>query len=249
VADKGSYFSRFTLKLVEMVAAGIATAVSGYLVAHLGGYMFASAPTPAAVQVAPNAKEAANPPAAPAARTSANTTQAVPARKHPATGMSAAESKPREKESVEAEVRAALAKVDANQPAPPDVPPRQADIPPTPPVAGPEPGSAVGSVGADAAATAPHSAAAAPRAADLQPQPAQQDPIQSEPLTAVEIKSRPVAAVEPLPPPATAPPAQENAQGEDNGLLSAIKKIPDLLRSNSPAPDSQPPRPPLPVSE
>ena len=38
VADKGSYFSRFFVKVVEIVAAAVATAVSGYLVAHLSGY-------------------------------------------------------------------------------------------------------------------------------------------------------------------------------------------------------------------
>ena len=63
VADKGSYFSRFFVKVVEIVAAAAATAVSGYLVAHLSGYFPAQLssffpsqtqwPTPAAVQTAP----------------------------------------------------------------------------------------------------------------------------------------------------------------------------------------------------
>jgi hypothetical protein len=63
VADKGSYFSRFFVKVVEIIAAAAATAVSGYLVAHLSGYFpsqlsgfFPSqtqAPAPAAIQIAP----------------------------------------------------------------------------------------------------------------------------------------------------------------------------------------------------
>ena len=59
VPDKVSYFSRFTMKFVEICAASIATAVGGYLVAHLGGYLpwpsREPAPTPAAIQAAPSA--------------------------------------------------------------------------------------------------------------------------------------------------------------------------------------------------
>ncbi len=57
MADKISYFSRFTAKFVEIIAAGVATAVSGYLVAHLGGYLSTPAPTAAstAIDVAPHA--------------------------------------------------------------------------------------------------------------------------------------------------------------------------------------------------
>ena len=56
VADEVSYFSRFTVKFVEIVAAGMATAVSGYLIAHLGGFW--SSPTPAPVVAAPSASAA-----------------------------------------------------------------------------------------------------------------------------------------------------------------------------------------------
>jgi len=50
VPDKPSYMSRFALKFVEILGAGLATAVSGYLVAHIGGYV--SWPTKAAAPVA-----------------------------------------------------------------------------------------------------------------------------------------------------------------------------------------------------
>jgi hypothetical protein len=126
VADEASYFSRFTLKFAEIMAAGIATAVSGYLIAHLGGFLSttAPAPTPTAVEAAPRvvavpqtvtvsppaaadtgepratpAREAAPAAAAPP-RTTANA--AAPARKR---DTSTAEAKPRDKGAVEAKPR------------------------------------------------------------------------------------------------------------------------------------------------
>ena len=57
VPDKPSYVSRFALKFAEILGAGLATALSGYLVAHLGGYLpwpnKAPAPT-AAVEALPS---------------------------------------------------------------------------------------------------------------------------------------------------------------------------------------------------
>jgi hypothetical protein len=58
VPEKPAYFSRFALKFAEILGAGIATAVSGYLVAHLGGFLsWPSQPlTPtAAIEVPANA--------------------------------------------------------------------------------------------------------------------------------------------------------------------------------------------------
>lgn len=39
VPEKPSYVSRFALKFAEILGAGLATALSGYLVAHVGGYL------------------------------------------------------------------------------------------------------------------------------------------------------------------------------------------------------------------
>jgi hypothetical protein len=39
VAEKASFFSRFFYKMLEIMGAAVATAVSGYLVAHLGGFL------------------------------------------------------------------------------------------------------------------------------------------------------------------------------------------------------------------
>src|SRR5262249_51016150 len=79
MSGENSYFSRFFVKFVEVSAAGLATAISAYALAHFGG-LLSSSPTPAsapaqtAVQVGPTASEAAGsrraqptPPAAAAA--------------------------------------------------------------------------------------------------------------------------------------------------------------------------------------
>ena len=54
VANGASFFSRFTMKFVEVIGAGIATAVTGYLIAHLGGFWSTPrtpAATPASVEM------------------------------------------------------------------------------------------------------------------------------------------------------------------------------------------------------
>jgi hypothetical protein len=53
-----SYFSRFFVKFVEIIAAGVASAISAYLLAHFGGVLLSSA-TPASAPVAPIASEVA----------------------------------------------------------------------------------------------------------------------------------------------------------------------------------------------
>jgi len=298
VAGVVSYFSRFTVKLVEIVAASIATAVGGYLVAHLGGYLpwSASPPVPAAIQTAPNVSvvpkgpraqpappiatgadehrpashQDAGPPPIQPARATAKATSTVPPRKPMTTGTNAAEtkpmttgtstaeSKPDDMKSVETEVRAALEKVDAQRPAASDAAPQTVSLPPAPPAAAAEPQPTESPVlGTAGAVAVPPPAAAAvvvtPPAAEAAREPVQQAPVQPEPLTPVEIKSRPVADVAALPPPEPAAPAQENVQADakadDKGLLSTLKKIPEMLRSASGATSNDPPRPPLPVGQ
>ena len=247
-----SYFSRFFGKFAEVIAVGLATAVSGYLFAHLGGLL--SSPGPTAIQIAPTAggmsgkqlaeptppvsaeaKEqrlAPPPPPLPAQRT-VNTAKAVPPPKHVKTDTSATESKPRDEKSVEARVRAALANIDANPSAPPVVPPYQANV-------GPEP-AALGALprpvdGPFAVGTVP----VVPRAAD------QPRPLQQAPLIAVERnerKSPPVAAIEVLPAPWPARPVEEN-----NGFSAPEQIISDPLPPYPPPePTGEVPRPPMPV--
>ena len=132
-----SYFSRFFVKFVEIIAAGLASAISAYLLAH-----FVSSPTPptvTAVQVAPNASGVAAQPAPPAAAVAASEHHAaqdspeaklvpktgrdakvLPPRKHTKTDTSVAGKEPRNQKSAEEQVRAALANVDANRRVPAD---------------------------------------------------------------------------------------------------------------------------------
>ena len=253
VPEKVSYFSRFFVKFAEAIAVGLATAVIGYLIAHLGG--LSSSPTPAAIQIAPSASGVSSPPAPPAppvsaeankqgltptaaqpARRTVNAPKAVPPSKHMKTDTSATESQPRDEKSVEARVRDALAKIDANRPAPPDVPPHQADVPPGPAAVEAQPRPVDGPPGAGTVAVVP-------RAAD-QPRPVQQAPIQPAPLIAVERKSRPVAAVEASPAPQPARPSEE-----DRGFSAPEPIISDLLRPNPPMPTGEVPRPPMPVNQ
>ncbi len=285
VPDKVSYFSRFTMKFLEICAASIATAVGGYLVAHLGGYLpwpaREPAPTPAAIQAVPNVsvvpkgpraqppqrvppasadadepRAAAAPDAGLAGKRPArtNATQGAPSHRPITADTDAPEGKPHEAESVEAQVRAALEKVDAHPPASPDVAPQVApqtvSLPPAPPTAPAEPRPAESPVlgTAGAVAVTPLAAAAVvvtPPAAEAAREPVQQVPVQPEPLTPVEIKSLPVASVEASPPPEPAPSAHE----EDKGILSTLKKIPEMFRPASGAVSADPPRPPRPVGQ
>src|SRR5215472_17574478 len=56
MSSDASVFSRFVVKFVEIVAAGLATAVSGYLIAHLTGALSSPTPAPARTVVEEPAK-------------------------------------------------------------------------------------------------------------------------------------------------------------------------------------------------
>ena len=231
-----SFVSRFTLKFVEIVAAGVATAISGYLIAHLGGFL--SSPAPAAVEVAPMASTTqranpapivsadakaerpapqrdAAPAAAPPARPAATAAEAAPSRKRAKTETSATASKPREADSIEGEIRAALAHVDADRTPAPDPRPHQAKatLAPGPTVLGTLPlsinGAPINGTLSAAGVSTGSIAAATPTA--VAPRPQQPAPVLSNPPAAVEIKSLPVANVDPSTSPAPQQPAQQVA--------------------------------------
>ena len=323
------FFKRFAVKFVEVIGAGVATALSGYLLAHFSGYWSSPASTPPTVQVAPNIGAGANTstsivpksqriqPAHAASTdakdqhvTTANRSIVRPARAVVSTKevngkeasakeasakeasakeasakeasakevsakevsskeasskeasakedgpkelspkeVSASEpaasrkplppevpvvdSKPSEEKAIEAEVRAALANVDASRPAPAEVMPRPIGASPLPPAAAAQPKPADG-------APTPATVAAVPPVAETAPAPAEKARMEPEPLAPVEIKSHPVAAVD-----ASAPVAPAKEEGQD--ILSMIKKIPDFLRPKPSAADGDAPRPPLPV--
>src|SRR5262245_53683059 len=142
MSGESSYFSRFFVKFVEVSAAGLASAICAYLLAHFGGLL--PAPPPAtAVQVGPTASETPEgrraqqspPPGEQRSEPQRNTdatvgqpalksvkdAKAVLPRKRTKTDTSLTEKEPHQK-SPEALARAALANVDANRPAPPDAP-------------------------------------------------------------------------------------------------------------------------------
>jgi hypothetical protein len=194
-------------------------------------------------------------------------TKALPPRKQTKTDTNVAEKEPRGQKSAEALARAAVANVDANRPAPNDaliepgladtrpapvdvqahegnMPPRQADV-------GPQP-----------VAVPPRALPASP--ADVQPQPVETSPaiganlqprspdVRPSPVAPVDIQPRPVTAADPLPPRADPPleisaPQPPPTADQDKGVFSAVKRIPDLLRPDPPAPTGETPRPPMPV--
>src|SRR5260221_4808596 len=211
-------------------------------------------------------------PVAQPARKAAKDAKALPPRKHTKTDTSEAEKEPRGQKSLEALARAALANVDANRPAsndaliepgladtrsvPGDTQPRRANVPPRHADGGPP----------QPVAVPPNAAGieAAPHAADVQPQPVEISPatgadlqprspdVRSSPVAPVDIQRRPITGADPLPPRTNPPleisaPQQPPTADQDKGVFSALKRIPDLMRPDPPAPTGETPRPPMPV--
>ncbi len=227
-----SYLSRFFTKFTEIVAGGLATAMCAYLIAHVGGPLSSATPAAAVSAVSTTGEIPAGLPAQPAPPVAAaaiegqhRATQPVadappaqPARKteKAATAVPAPKdnkaSTTRSDKSAEALARAALANLDADRAAPPDAPIQRS------------------STGAGAAA-----AEFQQRPADIPPPPA-----------ALDAQPRHVATLDPLPPSAgsssdVAPPQPESQLHQDKGLVSFLKRMPDLLRPG------EAPRPPMPV--
>jgi hypothetical protein len=159
VPSEGSFMSRFTLKFLEVLTAGFATAVSGFLIAHFTGYFAVPASAPAVMQPAaiqhvrsgtqgailadPVAPARATPPAASVMNVAPSEVNAAPAaalhQSTPADELPSSvgtEAKPHDAtkrasaQSFEARMRAALAKVGASYPASGDAA-RRAAISPT----------------------------------------------------------------------------------------------------------------------
>jgi hypothetical protein len=232
---EGYYLSRFFVKFVEILAAGLATAMCGYLIAYLGSPLPPATPVPVVVSAAPSAGEAVGrlpaqpaaavavdeqqraakaaadaPPAQPARRAEKAAT-AVPAPKDVKAGTA------RSEKSAEALARAALANLDAERPAPADAPVQRA----------------LTSTGSAPSAQVD----IPPRQADLQP--------------AVEALPRRVATVDPLPnagaPPESAAAEAEPPADQHMGPFSFLKQMPHLLRLGTPSLAGEAPRPPMPV--
>jgi hypothetical protein len=240
-----SYFSRFLVKFIEIIAAGLATAVSGYLIAHLAGALSSPAPIPAAAvnQVTPSTNAPSSlplqsnspvsldtnkqPPApqqvdalpvAQPGQTTVDTKKVEGPRKRAENATNAAESNPQRKPLL-ARVRAALAKVDAKRTDQREAAPGPADVTrPSAAVAQPHPITAPPTI------TDPPTAAGEVRAA-----PSHDTPIDPNPLPKVEVTSRPVA--EPLAPSIEMSPLEQRLRQDP--LIGSV----------------DPPRPPMPVAQ
>jgi hypothetical protein len=246
-----SYLSRFLAKFVEIIAAGLATAVSAYLIAHVAGPLSATMPAPATVGPSPVAPDllkspparsaapvtaAANEEPRSVAQPSADVPPLQPARKTTKTATS--EPVPPSKDgkgstnashgerSAEALARAALANLDAER-APADAPFRSVSIANSP-------------------------AAAVP--VEVRARPAEPPARQAEtpPLATVETAPPHTATVDPPPPSASPPegagPQPQRPADEANGLLSVPKRILDLMRPGTPSLADEAPRPPMPIA-
>jgi hypothetical protein len=254
VSAEVSYFSRFLVKFIEMIAAGLATAMCGYLIAHFNGAVSSPAPTPASAvnQVPPSTsmlsslplqpnppvsfdtnklppapqQEVNAPPVAQPRQTTANIIKVEPPRKRVENATTAAESNHHR-------VRAALANVDAKRTDDPleGGAPRPAEVTRRGPVmAQPRP------VTAQPAITTPPITATA--ASPLIPGEARSAPTRDTPvdptsLPTVEVTSRPVAE---------APASTE----KDTGTLSTLEQ---MLRQDPLNGTVDPPRPPMPVPQ
>ena len=269
------YFSRFLVKFVEIIAAGFASAISAYLLAHFGGLLL-SYPTPASAPVTPTASLLADSVRAqpipllavapvnerravpqkdidaPAVQPAANAgkeAKTLPLRKHAKTATSVAEKGPRGQKSVEVLTRAALANIDADRPPPVDAP------------IGPglnDTRARVDAIQPRQASVPPRQADVAPRPVDVPPraaainaaQPAadtQPQPVQPRPAIGTNLQPRsPNVRATVDPQPSGAAP-QPSPADQDKDVFSALKRIPDLLRPEPPMPIGEAPRPPMPV--
>jgi hypothetical protein len=261
-----SYFSRFFVKFVEIIAAGLASAISAYLLAH-----FMSSPTPAspptvtAAQVAPNASGVAAQPARPAAAAAASehpapqdspeaklvpkTGRDLPPRKHTKTDTSVAGKEPRNQKSAEEQVRAALANVDANRRVPADsaigpdlTDTRSVPADDVPPRQASVPSQQPGVLPRSVDVPPRRASEPAPNAANVLLQPVQPPPAPGADLRPrspdIRTTSPSVSPVAPQPMPSA---------DQDKDVFSALKRIPDLLRPDPSGAAGEPPRPPMPV--
>ena len=244
--ESGSYFSRFFVKFVEIVAAGLATAVSGYLIAHLSGVLSSPGPAPAAVnQVAPSTSS--NPPAQAIAPNASTSSTPIPVNANDGRVATQRElngspvTQP-EHRTVNATKPGVARKHIDSAPGTAASPPDQSfvsqvraaltnadanrtdplEVSPHQPPAIAQPPSGTNTPSTVAPAAAP---------------PRQQSSIDFNPPVPVEIKSRP--AIDAQPAPAT-------SAGQDTGVLSPLEQ---MLRQDPLAGAEQPPRPPLPVGQ
>ena len=257
-----SFVSRFLVKFVEITAAGLATAVSGYLIAHLSGAFSSSGPTSSAavIQVTPSTSMLSSmpQPIAPSSTNSnaqASTPEQTPAPQQVSTpqqdvnGGRAPQQGPTVLDTAKLEARKHIEKaasapessrykaslLDRIRAALANVDANRKDRLDVAPHQGDPPTTAT-----PRAVTAfPSNAAASPAPVDAverRPRPVQEAPIRSDSLPSFEIKSRPTSEA-----PSSVAPLEK-----DTGALSTLEQI---LRQDPLAAADNPPRPPLPIGQ
>ena len=247
--DNVSYYSRFFLKFVEIIAAGLATAASGYLIAHLSGVLPSPglAPGPAVILVAPNASTVSSPPAQAIAPNASTSSTPIPVN---ANDQRLAPQRELNRSPVTQPTRRTL---NATKPEPTR---KHIDNAPGTAVSPPDQSfvsqvrAALTNVDAsrkDPLEVSPHQPAAVAQppsgtnipstVAPVAAPPRQQSPIQFNPPVPVEIKSRPVVDAQSAP---------ATSASQDTSVLSSLEQ---MLRQDPLAGDEQAPRPPLPVGQ
>ncbi|MGB5184537.1 MAG: hypothetical protein WBO12_20435, partial [Xanthobacteraceae bacterium] len=225
-SDNVSYFSRFFLKFVEIIAAGLAAAVSGYLIAHLSGVLSSAGPAPGAavIQVAPSASAVSSPPAQAISPNTNTSSTPIP--------VDANDQRVAPGRTIELP-RAQPARRTVNATKPEPARKRTDNAPST--AASPSDQSFVSQVRAaltnvdantDPFEVSPHqpAAIAQPQSGTNTPStvppvaasPRQQSPIEFNPPVPVEIKSRPVGDAQSAP---------ATSAGQDTGVLSPLEQI------------------------
>ena len=245
--DNVSYFSRFFLKFVEIIAAGLATAVSGYLIAHFSGVLSSPGPAPGAsvIQAAPRASTVSSPPAQAIAPNASTSSTPIPVNandqrfERELNGSPVTQPARRTGNATKPEpARKHIDNAASTAASPPDqsfvsqvraaltnvdanrTDPLEVSPHQPPAIAQPQSGTDTPSAVAPVAAS-----------------PRQQTPIEFNPPMPVEIKSRPVVDAQSAP---------ATSAGQDTGMLSPLEQ---MLRQDPLAGTEEAPRPPLPVGQ
>jgi hypothetical protein len=257
VSDDASYLSRFLLKFVEITAAGLATAVSGYLIAHLTGALSSPAPATAVIQVTPDASTQSGRLAQPIPPISVDVSERRVAPQQDVNARPVTQPSPPQQEvNAPPVTQRASRSVNTAKTTPPH---NHIETTPSAAESKRDHGSFVariraalgsadrtGDVSRDPAAMASQPlpvtdpsgtvAAAPPITTEPRPVPVQQAPIEPTPM-AVEIKSRPVTSIQSSPAPSPV---------KQTDVLWPLEQV---LRHDPLAGSDDAPRPPMPVGE
>jgi hypothetical protein len=254
------YLSRFLMKFVEIIAAGFATAVSGYLIAHLSGVLSSPAPAPTAavIKAVPSANSSVS--TQPIPSNSAPIDEPSVASRHANASAVVEPTRPQQqvnvpplaqftrgsvndlkptasRKHIETTASAAESKLDQRsftariQAALRNVDQAETNDGPL------RPNNTMTANPAPVPGVSAATAATPASGTDVRPSPRLATPIQPDPPGPIEVESRPVISVPSTPAP---------APGSETGVVSGLDEI---LRHDPFASSGDAPRPPLPVGQ